>query len=175
VRVFSNDTYREGIHYQCVFYGGRLLSHLSADDPDVNEDEALKILRVNRNAIMLMDSDRRKLCQPLNPTKKRIIDEIKCIEGMSWVTKGKEIENYIPADTIAAYYKRNSLKQVDQFDDFYEYLNKIISGEGRKYAGRKPLFADRLCPYITMENSQGVLDLQHQVSKVIRHIQQWNK
>lgn len=66
VSVFSNDTYREGIHYQCVFYGGRLLSHLSAADPDVNEDEALKILRVNRNAIMLMDSDRRKPRQHLN-------------------------------------------------------------------------------------------------------------
>ena len=27
----------EGIEYSCMFYGGRLLSHLSADDADVTE------------------------------------------------------------------------------------------------------------------------------------------
>jgi len=60
VELFSEGRFYEGLHYQCVFYGGRLLAHLSADDPDVDVDEALKILRINRNAVILMDSDKNK-------------------------------------------------------------------------------------------------------------------
>jgi len=65
IEVFSDGKIKEGAHYQCVFYGGRLLAHLSATDPDLNLDDVVKILRVNRNAIVLIDSDRRKKDEPI--------------------------------------------------------------------------------------------------------------
>ncbi|MGE9007248.1 ATP-dependent nuclease [Leptospira interrogans] len=46
----------EGIHYSIMFYGGRLLSHLSASDDDVTEFINLRSL--NRNLAILIDSDR---------------------------------------------------------------------------------------------------------------------
>src|SRR5262249_14330420 len=53
VEVVSHGELTEGVHYQCVFYGGKVLAHLSGAEPDINPTEALKILRVNRNAILI--------------------------------------------------------------------------------------------------------------------------
>jgi putative ATP-dependent endonuclease of the OLD family len=42
VELESSGTLKEGQHYQCVFYGGRLLSHLSAAGPN-DPGEAISI------------------------------------------------------------------------------------------------------------------------------------
>jgi putative ATP-dependent endonuclease of OLD family len=89
---FSEGKLKEGTHYQCVFYGGRLLSHLSAA---IDVENEISILRVNRNAILLMDSDKKARATRINDTKKRMKKEIDEIGGYSWITKGKEVENYI--------------------------------------------------------------------------------
>ncbi len=175
VKIFSNDAFQEGVHYQCVFYGGRLLAHLSADDPDVDEDEALKILRVNRNAVILMDSDKERMNQPINATKKRIVREMEQIKVMSWVTKGREVENYIPPEAIAAYYGRNGLNGPGRYGDFADYLRHIKSGEGKRFEKNKVLFADRISRHITKENARSVLDLEKQMFDVIKRIREWNK
>lgn len=83
----------EGLHYSIMFYGGRLLSHLSADDEEVGEFIALREL--NRNLAILIDSDRPKKTAPINETKQRIVREIGEM-GFAWVTAGREIENYVP-------------------------------------------------------------------------------
>lgn len=46
----------EGIHFSIMFYGGRLLSHLSADDDAVSEFIALRSL--NRHLAIVIDSDK---------------------------------------------------------------------------------------------------------------------
>jgi predicted ATP-dependent endonuclease of OLD family len=60
----------EGIHYSIMFYGGRLLSHLSALDPEVTEFISLR--RLNRYISILIDSDRDKLRGRINDTKQRL-------------------------------------------------------------------------------------------------------
>lgn len=70
VELWSNGTLREEAHYQCVFYGGRLLAHLSAEVPGEGEPKLIKILSTNRKAIMLIDSDKRTESDPINDTKK---------------------------------------------------------------------------------------------------------
>lgn len=84
---------REGIHYSIMFYGGRLLSHLSASDDEVSE--FIQLLNLNRNAAIIMDSDKSNVNDDINNTKKRIRDEFATV-GVAWVTAGREIENYIP-------------------------------------------------------------------------------
>jgi hypothetical protein len=83
----------EGTHYSIMFYGGRLLSHLSADDSEITDFISLKGL--NRNLAIVMDSDKKSEDEEINDTKKRIADEIGKGRGVAWVTKGREIENYI--------------------------------------------------------------------------------
>ena len=174
VEIFSDDSLREGVHYQCVFYGGRLLAHLSADDPDVDEDEALKILRVNRHAVVIMDSDKERSNQPISSTKKRIVSEMDNVGGMSWVTKGREIENYLPAQAIAAHYGRSTAKAPTQFADFAAYLSRIKAGEGKRFERKKTLFAERVSRHITLDNARSMLDLEKRMSEAVRRIRKWN-
>lgn len=89
----------EGLHYSIMFYGGRLLSHLSADDSSVTDFIALQ--RMNRNVAIVIDSDRRRAKDELNATKSRVLDEITRTGGYGWVTAGREIENYVGSDLLA--------------------------------------------------------------------------
>jgi AAA ATPase domain len=88
----------EGLHYSIMFYGGRLLSHLTADDATVRDFIALQ--RLNRHIAIVIDSDRRKSRTPLNDTKQRILDEVQQTGGFGWVSAGREIENYISVSTM---------------------------------------------------------------------------
>lgn len=83
----------EGLHYSIMFYGGRLLSHLSADSEDVQDFIALRSL--NKNLAVVMDSDKSSPQKPINETKKRLLRELDKEPSVAWVTKGREIENYI--------------------------------------------------------------------------------
>ena len=76
-----------------MFYGGRLLSHLSADDDEVSEFIQLRAL--NRNVAIIMDSDRENAHKGINDTKRRIQREFAQHGGVAWLTKGREIENYV--------------------------------------------------------------------------------
>lgn len=95
----------EGIHYSIMFYGGRLLSHLSADDEEVTEFIQLRSL--NRNLAIVIDSDKKSSHVAINPTKRRICDEFEGHGDIAWVTKGREIENYIAYDRL-----QNAVKEV---------------------------------------------------------------
>jgi hypothetical protein len=83
----------EGIHYSIMFYGGRLLSHLSADDEEVTDFIQLRAL--NRHICIVMDSDKSGPRAQVNDTKRRLQDEFEKHGGVAWLTKGREIENYI--------------------------------------------------------------------------------
>jgi AAA ATPase domain len=84
----------EGIHYSIMFYGGRLLSHLTPDDPDVGDFISLR--RLNRHLAIVIDSDKSTAHARLNATKRRVLDGLNRAPGFGWVTAGTTIENYVP-------------------------------------------------------------------------------
>jgi len=88
----------EGVHYTIMFYGGRLLSHLSADDTVVSDFIQLRTL--NQNLAVVMDSDKSSNAMLINATKQRIVNELSKPPGIAWITKGREIENYVDYDLI---------------------------------------------------------------------------
>jgi hypothetical protein len=83
----------EGVHYSIMFYGGRLLSHLGAEDREVQAFIDLRML--NQNLVIVMDSDKESAEAPINSTKQRIITEFAGKKGIAWLTTGREIENYV--------------------------------------------------------------------------------
>ena len=93
-----DDSLKEGIHYSIMFYGGRLLAHLS-NNIEFNSDIFIPLLKINRNSIMVIDRDGFSSNAQLNKTKSRINRETK--EGNCWITHGREIENYISSRTIS--------------------------------------------------------------------------
>jgi len=123
---------------------------------------------------MLIDSDKRNQQTPLNPTKKRIIDEFASMNAHCWITSGKEIENYIPESVVDDFWNVDNSGQVDRYGSFFEYLDNITPGEGRKYNAKKPLLAEKLAPYMTMANLVDVLDMNENMSAVCDAIRSWN-
>jgi len=94
----------EGIHYSIMFYGGRLLSHLTAESEEINSFIALRAL--NQNLAMVIDSDRRSPRDAINETKNRLSDELSKGKSICWITKGREIENYIDHAVLQEAVKR---------------------------------------------------------------------
>jgi hypothetical protein len=175
IDIRSNGVLREGAHYQCVFYGGRLQAHLTARISEEERNKLIKILLVNRNAIFLTDSDRLYPRQRLNATKQRIRQEINDIGAIFWDTKGKEIENYIPHGAIASMFEKKLDKQIGQYQPFSDYLDKMISkAEGNKFLSNKVLFAEKICPHLCRENLTPILDLEERLNEVCKRIRKWN-
>jgi hypothetical protein len=124
----------EGIHYSIMFYGGRLLSHLSAGDEEVKEFISLRTL--NRNVALVMDSDRSNADDEINDTKKRLLREFATNGGVAWLTDGREIENYVEPDflqaAVRAVYADRYVKayRLGTFEhSFYFYRRKKTEGD----------------------------------------------
>jgi hypothetical protein len=81
-----------------MFYGGRLLSHLAANDPEV--EEFISLRRLNRHAAIVIDSDRKLRQKDINDTKKRVQTEIESSSGLAWITAGREIESYVDRNIL---------------------------------------------------------------------------
>ena len=93
-----------------MFYGGRLLSHLSYDSLPADEDslvtDFISLARLNRNAAIVIDSDRETAEGALNRTKERIREEFERESCLVWITDGRMIENYLPASLLTRLLRR---------------------------------------------------------------------
>ena len=88
----------EGVHYSILFYGGALIKHLSADDAAIAD--FIKLRELNRNFAVVLDSDKESPRAKLKPAAARIRDEMATGPGIVWITKGREIENYVTPEAL---------------------------------------------------------------------------
>ncbi|MGO1049296.1 AAA family ATPase [Crossiella sp. CA198] len=91
----------EGIDYSIMFYGGKLLAHLTASEEAL--EDFISLRQLNRASMVLIDSDKTGPKQRINATKKRIRDEFDKdhpAPGFAWVTKCYTVENYIPGEIL---------------------------------------------------------------------------
>jgi putative ATP-dependent endonuclease of OLD family len=173
IELMSDGVLQEGSHYQCVFYGGRLLAHLSAEDPTVDAADVLKILRVNRNAMILIDSDKTRDDDKINATKARILSEVESLNGQAWVTSGREVENYLPIEALRHRFP-NANRPPSQFEAFAEYLDGLHQGEGKRFERNKVLFAETVISGMTKKGIAQVLDLAGRCNEAVSAIRRWN-
>ena len=94
---WSSPNLIEGIDYSVLIYGGRLLSNHSYDEQYA---DLIQCLPLSRRFCVLMDSDKRSKAARINTTKKRVEAECKNSNAMCWITRGREIENYIPPEVF---------------------------------------------------------------------------
>lgn len=166
--VVSEGSLREGAHYSIMFYGGKLLSHLSALPPS-EAQQAISLLRLNRNLAVVIDSDRRwltngKFRANINDTKKRIIEEAETIGGLVWVTEGKEIENYVSARIISQI-TNDHVSKLDKFD--------AVPNAVSKYVSDKISLAHQVGEQTTDEDMD-VLDLRVRMTELVGRVKAWN-
>jgi hypothetical protein len=160
----------EGIHYAVAFYGGKVLAHFSAaDDP---AEDLVQVLRINKHALVVMDRDGDDETTLLNRSKDRILGELG--PDACWVTRGREIENYLPVALV-----RRALKdqypaveqvQFDANDSLDEVLVGMANGPSRY---EKVPFARRFCDAMTTDDLDE-LGLREQLNAVVRLIRRWN-
>ena len=164
--LFTPNNYKEGKHYQFLYYGGRLLSQYSAKE----ETDLINIITTNRNAAIVIDSDKRYKSATLNDTKKRIMQEFDKLEMFYWVTKGKEIENYLPKHAIESMLNVEIKEDCDLYQLFPDYVEKHY----KNFSNKKVPFANEIKEHLTIENSKDILDLKKQIEKLYLQVEKWN-
>lgn len=167
IDIASGGALCEGVHYSIMFYGGKLLSHLSALPP-TEAQQAISLLRLNRNLVTIIDSDRRwlkggRFRAEINETKRRIISESESIGGHVWLTEGKEIENYV-SERIISKLTGRALK----LDKFVSVPDRL-----RRSFGDKISLAHNVAE-LTNDSDLDVLDLRDRVNDLMVRVQSWN-
>lgn len=168
----------EGIHYTIMFYGGGLISHLTASDQALGE--FIKLREINRNMAIILDSDRESEADELKPHVARIVEEMTNGPGVVWVTAGREIENYIEGTALQAALKKVHSRtykapcKTGQFDHaFYFYRDDPKKPDGKCIfkGGDKIGAAIEVC-----QNRQNldILDLRQRMEELVRMIQRAN-
>lgn len=179
----------EGLHYSIMFYGGRLLSHLAiVDESEDGSEDFIDLQSLNRNSAILIDSDKSSAQGKLRSTKVRVINEIERTGGIAWVTKGREIENYVASTHIEAAikgYHRNVSTIVSQsiWANPLEYKTtktpgKKESNKVKKVTAPKKMVANKVkvAAKITSlyEPDYSILDLAERVDELCRFIRKCN-
>jgi len=167
----------EGVHYSIMFYGGRLFSHLTALDRD-EETEMLEdfiaVRQLNRNAAIMFDSDKATKNARISSTKRRLKTEFNKGPGFAWITKGREVENYLNMDKVEesvlkVHPSAEKILYKNQWSNLLEYRKKRT---GKKITANKVKIAKH---YI--ENNEpdfSVLDLKNMLTKLIDFIMDSN-
>lgn len=170
IKSLDNDLI-EGTHYSIMFYGGRLLSHLTMDEKEV--DDFISLKKMNRNLAIIIDSDRTSSSKRINKTKQRIKKEFTDSDSMVWITNGREMENYIEPDLY-----EKSLLKVHQ--DGKRIENKSIYSHLPIYQkkGKRGVFvANKIKVAKEVINNPtdfDILDLNTKLSELIRFIKKSN-
>ncbi|HGO5293297.1 TPA: AAA family ATPase [Photobacterium damselae subsp. damselae] len=133
----KNNKLIEGVHYSIMFYGGRLFSHLTAEDVDELDDKIndfISVRNLNRNTVIMFDSDKDNSRARLNSTKQRLKQEFNSGSGFAWVTKGREVENYLDHDkveesVIAVHPSADSLIAKGEWENLLKYKRSRSSIE----------------------------------------------
>src|SRR5258708_2307035 len=157
IELWSDAALREGAHYQILQYGGALLAHLTALAPGEPSD-AIHILTTNRNAAVLMDSDKHNATENLGQTKRRIIDELEEHHGLSWVTGGRSIENYIPP----AVWQQTLGSELGPYDHAITLISEHNPRAATKPPSDKIKLARTIIPRLTRDHL-ATLDLEENV------------
>lgn len=168
MEILCDPKFTEGEDYQFLYYGGRLLSHYTTDD---SREDLINVLTTNKNAAILIDSDKRYQSAPINETKKRIRSEFESRELFCWITKGKEIENYISREVISEAYLDAPELQCEQYQLFPDYIMQ----QDASFSGGKVPFAINIAEHTTINNIGTVLDLKEKIKLLHGEIGKWNK
>lgn len=173
IELASDGILRENTHYQILFYGGRLLSHLTGETNCKESSELINLFLANRNSILVMDSDKRTEKSHINETKRKIRKEFIESRSIAWITKGREIENYLSQSVINKEYGIN--KQIGQYEYIGDFLNTYRKNAkyGDKYVRSKYQKSTDIVKHMCKDDLK-VLDLEEKIGQIVQKIKDWN-
>ena len=179
IELVTDKELIEDVHYTIMFYGGKLLANLTAKSPD-EAGELISLIRINRNAAIVIDSDRhpnpetkgKRTQQPrmrLGKTKLRVREEIEALNGVAWITEGREVENYTPLHVYERVVGTPPPKSIDVYTKLPEH--SFLA----KFNKNKIDIAHSVAADTKLEDIKDHLDLCGQLETLCEHIRRWNK
>jgi len=174
IELWSNNELSEGRHYQFVFYGGSVLANIDARIPDNETREAIAAFKINRNFAFICDSDRKNANGSLKPRVAQLIKDVADTRAMVWVTRCKEIENYIPKEAFEGVHGKAKLANIGEYDAIQDYLRNNKISSAKDYTNKHSK-AFAYAEYLTKENLSFRPELEEQVSILVRKIRAWNR
>ena len=177
--LYTDSRLREGRDYQCVFYGGSVLSQVQFNP---SEDEATKLanlFQINHNFVVVCDGDRTAGRSRLKPNVERIRAEVEKIDGAYiWITEAKGIENYLSGSVLEkvpnSVFKKapdlSSLPDPGKYESWSSYTKKNTK---RKTIDKVPL-AISSTQYMTKEVMEKRFEWRKQMEQIVERIDSWN-
>lgn len=108
-----------GVDYTVMFYGGRLLSRLTAGDADQPDVEHIDLAPINRRSCIVIDSDLRDGSSKISATKIRIRTEFESADKIAVITRGREVENYLARGVVQRFVAEKWVDaEVSEYDLF---------------------------------------------------------
>ena len=142
-----------------MFFGGDALQHIEAKD----------LQRLNRNFVVILDSDKKDSKHAPAKWKKDIVENSKKIGCYGFITERKEVENYFSLRAIRTYYRNRNLPQLDCYADFKVYvLNNI---QGRSYSKMKDAVGLASC--MSKDDIENSGDLYNALREIQSCIMKW--
>lgn len=174
-----NSDLIEGIHYTIMFYGGSLIRHLAASDEAA--EEFIHLQHLNRNMIVVFDSDKDADDAALKPNVKRVSEEIENNGGIAWITAGREIENYIDHRLLQSALAKVHPKIYDgpskggKFDNSFHFYRPDPKNNGKRKLYKeadKVGVAEYVCSYVA---NFDIYDLRARIGEVCDFIIRANR
>jgi len=173
IELWSGGALKEGLHYQFVFYGGSVLANIDASVPDSDLEEAISAFRINRNFLFVCDSDRNHSRGVLKSRVTKLLSELAGDASRVWVTRCKEIENYIPVEAFSAVHGKAGLPQIGEYEYIQEYLRRNGISTAQEYTGKHQK-AVQYSEYFTMKNLAFRPELDKEITGIVETVRRWN-
>lgn len=141
----------------------------------------INALKLNQNMILVADSDKHSKndASRINEYKASLIRSCEENGGISWVTQGKEIENYLTSRVIKAACKSLRGKDIEinwsLYSDFGQAVDKVLRKAGIEplnYDRDKKGYSKKFAECFQLEDFS--TDLKKQVDIIIEKINEWN-
>jgi len=173
IELWSAGSLREGAHYQFAFYGGSVLSNFDVSIPQERFEDALKVFRINKNAIFICDGDKKKTGDGLKDRVRMLSEKLDNEQGLLWVTNAREIENYIPKEAFEMVHSKAFTTQIGELTYIQDFLNEQTGSKATEYR-EKVRKATDYSAHFTLENLEFRPELDEKMKEMCAKISLWN-
>ena len=178
IKLYTEDCpqgpLREGRDYQCVFYRGALLAQVGFESPEDEDGKLANLFQINHSLIVVCDGDREAEDSGLKPRVERIREEVEKIDDAHiWITKAKEIENYLPGSVLSEVTELSSLPDPEQYESWSSYTEEHMK---EMRIDKVDLAISSTQPqYMTKEVMEKRFDWKEQMKEIVERIKSWNE
>ncbi|WP_095128727.1 ATP-dependent endonuclease [Pseudomonas sp. Irchel s3h14] len=173
IDLWGEGAYKEGHHYQFIYYGGSVLAHIDAGTPDTDIQEAVSAIKINRNFIFACDSDRKSKNGKLKNRVTELLDAVAGGRGYVWVTRCREIENYIPKECFELEYGKFGLPQISEYEYVQDYLRNNHLSQAGSFTDKHHK-AVKFSENFSKDNLSFRPELAVEMTAIIERLMMWN-